>query len=106
MNAPHSEPLVLDRRDGAVLQLVLNRPSARNALSEALMSALQEKLDSAAQDRGLRVIVVGAAGSAFCAGHDLREMTTHRRGPDAGREAFVTRAAGSPLAAPTPGVCP
>jgi enoyl-CoA hydratase/carnithine racemase len=89
MNAPHSEPLVVGRRDGPVLRLVLNRPSARNALSEALMSALQEELDSAAQDRGLRVIVLGAAGSVFCAGHDLREVTAHRRGPDAGREAFA-----------------
>src|ERR1700730_9427686 len=89
MNAPHSEPLGVRSRQSPVLRLVLNRPSARNALGEALMSALQEELDSAAQDRGLRVIVLGAAGSVFCAGHDLREMTAHRHGADAGREAFA-----------------
>ena len=45
-----------------------------NALSEALMSALQLELDKLAQDDSVRVVVIAAAGKAFCAGHDLREM--------------------------------
>jgi enoyl-CoA hydratase/carnithine racemase len=88
MNAPHSDPLVRTVTDGAVLRLVLNRPGARNALSEGLMAALQESLDSAAEDEATRVIVLAAEGVAFCAGHDLKEMTAHRCGNDAGREAF------------------
>ena len=90
MNAPQSSPLVLATRDGPVLRLSLNRPQARNALNEALMSALQESLDAAIAQSTTRVIVLAAEGSAFCAGHDLREMTTRRRGSDAGRAAFAT----------------
>ena len=89
MNAPQTEPLVLAARDGAVLRLVLNRPAARNALSERLMAALQEALEEAAHDRESRVIVLAAEGPAFCAGHDLKEMTAHRCGGDGGREAFA-----------------
>jgi enoyl-CoA hydratase/carnithine racemase len=88
MNAPHSEPLVLAARDGGVLRLILNRPGARNALSESLMAALQDRLDEAAQDGKTRVIVLAASGTAFCAGHDLKEMTAHRSSSDLGRAAF------------------
>jgi enoyl-CoA hydratase/carnithine racemase len=56
------------------LRLTLNRPSARNALSVALMSELSEALDLAAANKAARVIVIAGAGPAFCAGHDLREM--------------------------------
>ena len=89
MNAPHTEPPALTTRHGAVARLVLNRPAARNALSQALMAALQEALDSLATDNAVRVIVLAANGSAFSAGHDLREMAAHRSGDDAGREAFA-----------------
>jgi enoyl-CoA hydratase/carnithine racemase len=88
MNAPHPEPLLLEERSGAVLRISLNRPGARNALSTALMAALQERLDEAARDRALRVIVLAAQGPAFCSGHDLKEMRTLRRETDAGRGAF------------------
>ena len=54
--------------------MTLNRPDAFNALSEALMSALQLGLDKLAQDDSVRVVVIAAAGKALCAGHDLREM--------------------------------
>jgi len=69
------EPLVKRSQDsrGAVT-LTLNRPQAYNALSEALLGALQRELDSIAADESLRVVVLAAEGKAFCAGHDLREM--------------------------------
>jgi len=89
MNAPHPDSPVVSARQGKVLRLVLNRPAARNALSESLMGALQQALDSAADDETLRVIVLAAEGPAFSAGHDLKEMTTHRRRADGGREAFA-----------------
>ena len=88
MNAPHTNPLVLQSRDDTVLRLSMNRPSARNALSEGLMAALQEALDAAAKDDALRVIVLSAEGPAFCAGHDLKEITSHRVDADSGRAAF------------------
>ena len=88
MNAPTSEPLVLTSREGHVLKLTLNRPNARNALSEGLMAALQNALDAAAKDDS-RVIVLAAEGPAFCSGHDLKEMTAHRKEADAGKAAFA-----------------
>ncbi|MGH6887875.1 MAG: enoyl-CoA hydratase [Rhizomicrobium sp.] len=89
MNAPQSPPLVVSHREGAVLRLTLNRPAQRNALSEGLMGALQGALDSAKDDTSLRVVVLAAEGSAFCAGHDLKEMTAKRCDSDAGRTAFA-----------------
>jgi enoyl-CoA hydratase/carnithine racemase len=61
-----------DRR--GVLTLTLNRPDAFNALSEGLLEALQRELDRAAADNSVRAVVIAAAGKAFCAGHDLKEM--------------------------------
>lgn len=69
------EPQVLRAQDArGVVTLTLNRPQAYNALSEAMLAALQHELDSIAADEELRVVVLAAAGKAFCAGHDLREM--------------------------------
>ena len=70
-----SESLVLRTRDPrGVVTLTLNRPQAFNALSDALLTALQHALDAVADDESARVVVLAAAGKAFCAGHDLKEM--------------------------------
>ena len=70
-----SSKLVLRTDDArGVTTLTLNRPEAFNALSEDLLSELQDTLDDLAQDKKLRVVVIAASGKAFCAGHDLREM--------------------------------
>lgn len=72
---PVAEPLVLTNRDArGVVTLTLNRPAAFNALSEALLAALQAELDRIANDDTVRVVVLAAVGKAFCAGHDLKEM--------------------------------
>src|SRR6516162_2875083 len=70
-----AETLIQKTRDarGAVT-LTLNRPQAFNALSEALLTALQRELDALETDDSVRVVVLAGAGKAFCAGHDLREM--------------------------------
>ncbi len=71
----HAEPLVLTATDArGVVTLTLNRPQAFNALSEAMLEALQTALDQVARDDSARVVVLAAAGRAFCAGHDLKEM--------------------------------
>ncbi|HVZ70079.1 MAG TPA: enoyl-CoA hydratase, partial [Rhizomicrobium sp.] len=88
MNAPASEPLVLSRREGNVLRLTLNRAKARNALSAGLMAALQSALDDAAAGSDVRAIVIAAEGPAFSSGHDLKELTAHRRDSDKGRKAY------------------
>ena len=69
-----NEPVLLEGLDGHVLRLTLNRPVQRNALSVGLMTALAQALDRAAADREVRVVVIAAAGPAFSAGHDLREL--------------------------------
>ncbi|MFO1329360.1 MAG: enoyl-CoA hydratase [Rubrivivax sp.] len=69
------QALVLKTSDArGVVTLTLNRPGAFNALSEAMLAALQAELDALAKDEQARVVVIAAAGRAFCAGHDLREM--------------------------------
>jgi enoyl-CoA hydratase/carnithine racemase len=68
-------PLVLFEKDSrGVVTLTLNRPQAFNALSESKLAALQTALDRVAADTTARVVVLAAAGRAFCAGHDLKEM--------------------------------
>ena len=80
--------LLRERRDG-IATLTLNRPEARNALSEALISSLSMEFDAIAKDRSVRVVILAANGVAFCAGHDLKEMTSHRSEPDRGRAYFA-----------------
>ena len=69
--------------DKGVLTLTLNRPDQFNALSEAMLDALQHELDNIKSDT--RVVVIQANGKAFCAGHDLHEMRAHAN-PDSGDE--------------------
>jgi enoyl-CoA hydratase/carnithine racemase len=71
----NDDPLVLFERDArGVVTLTLNRPQAFNSLSEGMIEALQAALERAGADESARVVVIGAAGKAFCAGHDLKEM--------------------------------
>ena len=69
------EALVLQHKDArGVVTLTLNRPQAFNSLSEAMLEALETALRQVAEDESARVVVIAAAGKAFCAGHDLKEM--------------------------------
>jgi enoyl-CoA hydratase/carnithine racemase len=69
------DPLLLSSRDGrGVVTLTMNRPQAFNALSEAMLAALQGEFEKLAGDEEVRVVVLAGAGKAFCAGHDLKEM--------------------------------
>ena len=66
---------VLQTKDArGVVTLTLNRPQAFNALSETMLAELQRELGAISGDKFIRVVVIGAAGKAFCAGHDLKEM--------------------------------
>jgi enoyl-CoA hydratase/carnithine racemase len=83
-------PIVLREREGSdIAVLVLNRPAARNALSQAMLAALGKELDAIASDRSVRAVVLAANGPAFSGGHDLKEITAHRGDPDRGRAFFV-----------------
>ena len=81
---------ILDRTDeGAIARLTLNSPGNLNALSDAMLAALQAEFERLAQDRSIRVITIQGAGKAFCAGHDLKEMTAGRQAEDGGRAYFA-----------------
>ncbi|KIL97068.1 Enoyl-CoA hydratase [Paramagnetospirillum magnetotacticum MS-1] len=68
------ESILIRRDEAGIATLTLNRPAARNALSVALMTEMETHLADIAKDRSVRVVVLGANGPAFCAGHDLKEM--------------------------------
>jgi enoyl-CoA hydratase/carnithine racemase len=72
------ESFVLTETRGAVATLTLNRPAQLNALSNAMLAALQSALDEVRERKDIRVVLLTGAGRAFCAGHDLREMRAHR----------------------------
>src|SRR5215470_10311698 len=86
--APAAAPIVLHEHSGGITLLTLNRPDARNCLSEAMLSALGEAFVAIARDAKVRAVVVAANGPVFCAGHDLKELTAHRNDPDRGRAFF------------------
>ncbi|HEV3158856.1 MAG TPA: enoyl-CoA hydratase [Xanthobacteraceae bacterium] len=86
-SAPSS--LILLREDkGGIAILTLNRPQARNSLSEALLEALGDALSAVAHDQTVRAVVIAANGAAFSAGHDLKELNAHRSDEDHGRAYF------------------
>lgn len=82
-------PLILCARDGAVAVVTLNNPTKLNALSTPMLHALAAEFDTIAADPAVRVVVVRAAGKAFCAGHDLKEIQVARQAPDGGAAAFA-----------------
>src|SRR5580700_810538 len=73
-------PDALVERRGHVLIVTLNRPEARNALSPAMMALLRQAWDQVDTDPGIRVCVLTGAGGAFCAGADLKAMTSDHPG--------------------------
>jgi len=71
MTSAKPEPLVLSRREGAILTLTLNRPEKSNSLHPDMVTQLSAALNSAEADNALSVVVITGAGSSFCAGLDL-----------------------------------
>lgn len=84
-----SEILSRDLTTDGILRLTLNDPKRRNALSEAMLTALGAAFADAGKDDAVRVVILAANGPAFCAGHDLKEMTAGRTGADGGRAYFA-----------------
>jgi enoyl-CoA hydratase/carnithine racemase len=72
-----SSPILSQVRDG-IARVTLNRPQQFNALSTTLLDALEHTLTQLAAEPQVRVVIIGAAGKAFCPGHDLKEMASQR----------------------------
>ena len=80
---------ILERNDtGAIARLKMNAPERLNALSDEMLAALQAELDALRDDNSIRVVVLSGAGKAFCAGHDLKQMTAGRQSEDGGKAYF------------------
>ena len=87
-SAPPSPVLLRETLDGIAV-LTLNRPEARNSLSEGLIAELHAALRQIHDDAGVRAVVIAANGSAFSAGHDMKELTARRADADRGRAYFA-----------------
>ena len=81
--------LRIERRD-AIALLTMTRPRARNALSLAMLAALDTAIAELSADRDVAAVVVAAEGPVFCSGHDLKELTAHRADADRGRAFYET----------------
>jgi len=82
-------PILLRESVGPIAVLTLNRPEARNSLSEGLIGELHAALNEIRDDSSVRAVVIAASGAAFCAGHDMKELTARRGDPDRGRGYFA-----------------
>lgn len=87
--AASPDTILLREMVGPVAVLTLNRPAQRNSLSDALIADLHAALTAIAADASVRVVVIAANGPAFCAGHDLKELTARRTDADRGRAFFA-----------------
>src|SRR5229473_7437054 len=88
--APTPQPPILLRENaGSIAVLTLNRPAARNSLSEGLIAELHAALNDIHDDRTVRAVVIAANGPAFSAGHDMKELTARRTDADRGRAYFA-----------------
>jgi enoyl-CoA hydratase/carnithine racemase len=84
-----SKMAILERNDtGAVAHLTLNMPERLNALSDEMLAALQGEIDALHADSSIRVVILSGMGKAFCAGHDLKQMTAGRQVEDGGKAYF------------------
>src|SRR6476659_8205756 len=87
--SPPPSPILLRETIGSIAVLTLNRPAARNSLSEGLLAALHGALSEIHDDSSVRAVVIAANGPAFSAGHDMKELTARRSDADRGRAYFA-----------------
>ena len=85
---PADKPLLGTLIHQGVLRIVMQQPEKMNALSSQMMAALSAEFASAAENPEVRVILLGAEGKVFCAGHDLKELTAARAEADRGRATY------------------
>jgi enoyl-CoA hydratase/carnithine racemase len=88
MKVPSLDAVLLHETVGNVAVLTLNRPAARNSLSLEMLEAMIAAIAAIPGDKSVRAVVIAANGPAFCAGHDLKELTARRADADGGRAFF------------------
>ncbi|WP_338689083.1 enoyl-CoA hydratase [Bradyrhizobium sp. 26S5] len=87
--APQHQPILLRETVGSIALLTLNRPEARNSLSEGLIREVHAALNDIRDDKAIRGVVLAANGPAYSAGHDMKELTARRSDADRGRAYFA-----------------
>ncbi len=87
-SSPAERPLLSTLLHEGVYRIVMQRPERMNALSREMMTALSKELARAEENKDVRVILLGAEGKVFCAGHDLKELTAARAEADRGRGTY------------------
>ena len=81
---------ILERNDrNAVAYILLNSPETLNSLSDEMLAALTREFENLKNDTKIRAVVLSGAGKAFCAGHNLKEMTKGRSKEDGGKAYFL-----------------
>ena len=80
--------ILLETRNAEIAILTMNRPKARNSLSLEMMAVLNEAILRLGGDGSVKAIILKGEGPAFCAGHDLKEMSAARSGEDRGQAFF------------------
>ena len=81
---------ILERNDkNSVAYILLNSPDTLNSLSDEMLGALTTELEKLKNDTKIRAVVLEGAGKAFCAGHNLKEMTKGRNAEDGGKAYFL-----------------
>jgi enoyl-CoA hydratase/carnithine racemase len=81
---------ILERNDkNSVAYLLLNSPETLNSLSDEMLAALTREFEDLKNDTKIRAVVLSGAGKAFCAGHNLKEMTKGRATEDGGKAYFL-----------------
>jgi enoyl-CoA hydratase/carnithine racemase len=93
-------------RNGAVLELTLNRPAKKNALTNAMYRALTVALHEAERDQGLGAVLISGAGGVFSAGNDIGDFVASVSGGDMAGADFIRKIAAfsKPLVAAVDGL--
>lgn len=94
MIAPRPMSVLLVEKSGGIATLTLHRPEALNALDAELRGALAQTFRELADDEETRVVILTGAGRAFCAGLDLKELSSGRASASASSEDDAVRALG------------
>ena len=81
---------ILERSDkNSVAYILLNSPETLNSLSDEMLAALTNEFEKLKNDPQIRAVVLSGAGKAFCAGHNLKEMTKGLKAEDGGKSYFL-----------------
>ena len=78
LNTQTATQFVLRKDTNGIAEITLNRPKQYNALSMPMLTAIIDTLAAIEKDESIKVVILSAAGKAFCPGHDLKEIRAHR----------------------------